>query len=349
MKVLKALMVHAPTQGLHHDAAVLGDALAQAIGDLELYSLDIPWDPALDYGKPLDLTSELRAHAPFDLEFLFEHLYGHAPLRCAEFARVRIFVPNIEWLMVQDERELHAHPPAAILYKNSFSRDMCESIAGFSSVGVRVVTGWTSRDFGRAVNAPPKDFRSFLHVRGPSVQKQASVVLSAWRSNPDFPPLTVITAPVDDIEMVHDAPIGHNIEIIARRLPAAELREYQETRGIHVYPSYAEGFGHALNETRICGSVLVTTKAPPMKDLVRLGNSGFLIPVHSRDVCPLGRSTRFEVRAEALADTVRQVLATPVRRLAEFGQRAREHYVHDLHRFQSRIRDVVCATGMLSR
>lgn len=348
MKALKALMVHAPTKGLHNDAVVLGDAFRQAVSDVEIYSLDIPWDPALEYEKPLDLPAELRSQAPFDLVFLFEHLYGHAPLRCADFARRRVFVPNVEWLMSQDELELRAHPPDMILYKNEFSRDVCEAISGFSQARVRVVTGWTSRDFSTSQDAPPKDFRSFLHVRGPSVQKQASVVLRAWLSNPDFPPLTLITAPADDFEMLGDARGRHNIEIIARELPAAELRKHQQTRGVHVYPSYAEGFGHALNETRICGSVLVTTQAPPMEDLVRLGNSGFLIPVQTHDVSALGRATRFQVRAEALAGTIRQVLATPVRRLAEFGQRAREHYIHDLTRFHSRIRDVILASGILS-
>ena len=48
MKALRVLMVHAPTTGLHKDAAVLGDALRRAVGEVEIQSLDIPWNPALD-------------------------------------------------------------------------------------------------------------------------------------------------------------------------------------------------------------------------------------------------------------------------------------------------------------
>jgi glycosyltransferase involved in cell wall biosynthesis len=341
MKTLRVLMVHAPTTGLHNDAAVLGDVLKRIVGDVEVDSLDIPWNPALDYEKPANVPPEIRARAPFDIAFHFEHLYGHAPLRSTQFARRRVFVPNIEWLMARDEQEVRAHPPEGILYKNRFTKDLCEAIGGFSGIGVRAVTGWTSRDFSHTPPPKAKDFRAFLHVRGVSVQKNAEVLVSAWRANPDFPPLTLITSPRDDFHSSPWARSAHNIEIIARELSARELRRYQQSHGIHVYPSYAEGFGHALNEARICGSVLVTTDAPPMSELVRDGNSGFLIPVQPQDVRPLERASKFEVQAAAVARTIRHVLATPPSRLAQFGQSAREPYVRDRLNFHSRIRDVI--------
>ena len=349
MKTLKVLMVHAPTTGLHNDAVVLADALRRLVGEVDVSSLDIPWNPALDYEKAAPVPAEIQSRAPFDIAFHFEHLYGHAPLRSPDFARRRVFVPNIEWLMPRDEQEVLAYRPDGILYKNRFTRERCEAIPGYSSIGVRVMTGWTSRDFPREVPLRPKDFRAFLHIRGVSVQKNAEVLLSAWHSNPDFPPLTLITSVRDDFHaspLVRSAP---NLEIIARELSAAEVRRYQQTHGIHLYPSYAEGFGHAQNEARICGSVLVTTGAPPMSDLVSVGKSGFVIPVQSRDVSPLERSSKFLVRAAALASTIRQVLATPISRLAEFGTAAREQYVRDQLRFQSRIRDVLRASGIRCR
>ena len=349
MKTLKVLMVHAPTAGLHNDAVVLAEALRRLVDKVEVASLDIPWNPALDYQKPANVPPEVHSRAPFDIAFHFEHLYGHAPLRSPDFARRRVFVPNIEWLMTRDEQEVLAYRPDGILYKNRFTQDRCEQISGFSSIGVRAVTGWTSPDFPRSVPLRPKDFRSFLHIRGVSVQKNAEVLLSAWHSNPDFPPLTLIASPKNDFYASPLVRCAHNIEIIAGELSAAEVRRYQQTHGIHVYPSYAEGFGHAQNEARICGSVLVTTGAPPMSNLVSVGNSGFLIPVHPQDVSPLERSSKFLVRAATLASTIRQVLATPLARLAEFGQSARESYVRDQLSFQSRIRDVLQASGIRCR
>lgn len=97
-----------------------------------------------------------------------------------------------------------------------------------------------------------------------------------------------------------------------------------------------------------CGSVLVTTGAPPMNELVAPGTSGFLIPVAPADISPWRRAIKFEVRAAALASTIRQVLATPASRLAELGQHARARYVRDFLRFHSRIRNVLSAAGIHS-
>jgi glycosyltransferase involved in cell wall biosynthesis len=349
MKTLKVLMVHAPTTGLHNDAVVLADALRRLVGEVEVSSLDIPYNPAFDYEKPANVPPDIESRAPFDIAFHFEHLYGHAPLRSPEFSRRRVFIPNIEWLLPPDEQEVLAYRPDGILYKNRFTRDRCEAIPGYSSIELRMVTGWTSRDFPREVPLRPKDFRSFLHIRGVSVQKNAEVLLRAWHANPDFPPLTLITSVQDDFHASPLARSAHNLEIVAGELSAAEVRRYQQTHGIHLYPSYAEGFGHAQNEARICGSVLVTTGAPPMSDLVSVGKSGFLIPVHSRDVTPLGRSSKFLLQADTLTGTIRQVLATPLSYLAAFGQTAREHYVRDQLSFHSRIRDVLRACGIRCR
>src|SRR6185437_8933391 len=99
-----------------------------------------------------------------------------------------------------------------------------------------------------------KDFRSFLHVSGFSSQKQGDVLLAAWRANPDFPPLTYIASTTFWVPIPAELRSAHHVEVIVRELSETDLRHHQQTHGIHVYPSYAEGFGHALNEARICGS-----------------------------------------------------------------------------------------------
>ena len=339
-------MVHAPTIGLHNDAEVLTQALSCAIPGIEVHSLDIPWNPNLDFTTPTDVPDEIASVAPFDVTFLLEHLYGHPPLRSRHFALRRVFVPNAEWLMPQDEAELQLHPPDVILYKNEFSRERCRAIPGFAAVADQV-TGWTSHDFPAPANSAfTKDFRTFLHVRGVSAQKHASVVLETWLQNPDFPTLTLICAAHDEFSVPVPLKAAHNVQIIMRNLPLEELRVHQHANGVHVYPSYAEGFGHALNETRICSSVLVTTCAPPMEDLVRPGETGFLVSVDAADTGPFRRGTRFPVRAAALADTIREVLATPVERLRAIGCRAREGYRLDQQRFYSAVRRLCHQVGL---
>lgn len=341
----KVLMVYEPTMGMHHDGIVLGDALRDICADVRIYSLEIPWNPNLDYESPVCLPSEIESLAPFDLVFLFEHLYGHSPLRSRAFARRRIFVPNTEWIFPQDEKELSSYGCDAILYKNPFSRDMCEPIACFSAVPVRCVTGWTSSDSRGAERG--KNFRSFLHVKGLSDQKQTSMVLQAWLDNPEFPPLTILAAMHDNFRIPVPLKAAENVTIVFRKIPTVALREYQESCGVHVYPSFAEGFGHSLNETRVCESILITTDGPPMNDLVVHGETGFLVPVKKEDVTQLRRSMSYEIRASALSDTIREVVATPEWRLREIGRRSRESYLKDKSSFHARIRDVFGTAGAI--
>lgn len=339
MSLAKFLIVHYTTPGLHQDAMVLADALQRAAGGAEVYAHGMPFEWAPDYNRPIDVPTIVASRAPFDAVFLLERLFGHPPLRSAQLARRRVWIPNVEWFMPQDEAEILAHPPDIILYKNQFTKERCEQLAGFSAVAARIVSGWTTRDFCPAPPARLKDFRTFLHVRGFSDQKQADVLLDAWRSNPDFPLLKLITSPYREFAL-RDMRAAPNIQIIARYLSEAELRHYQHSCGVHVYPSNAEGFGHALNEARICGSVLVTTQAPPMSDLVTR-STGFLIPVVDTDITPYRRSLKYQVRPAAIAETIRTVLATPVAHLAEYARRGRESYVRDQHAFQAAIRQVL--------
>jgi len=340
-------MVHEPTMGMHHDAIVLGEALREAIPGIQVHTLDIPWNPNLDYASPLHVSPDLQTLAPFDAVFLFEHLYGHSPLRSAKFTRKCVFVPNVEWVLPPDEAEILYRPPDVILYKNAFSRELCEQIPGFREVPIGTVTGWTSIDFSPGGHdAAEKSFRSFLHVKGLSDQKQSALVLETWLDHPEFPQLTVIASPHDNFHISVPLKAGANVEVIFRKLPTQELRRYQLTCGVHVYPSYAEGFGHSLNEARVCRSVLVTTGGPPMSDLVEHRETGFLVPVQDSDVTRLRRSMSYEIRASAFSDLVEEVLAIPERKLRDIGQCARDAYLQDKKHFHARIRETFGSSGL---
>ena len=341
-------MVHEPTMGMHHDAVVLGAALKSIRPDIEVYSMDIPWNPNLDYEAEIFIPSRIRELAPYDAIFLFEHLYGNSPLRSVDFGRKRVFVPNVEWILPQDEVEIVKCKPDAIVYKNHFSKSMCDKIAGFGEVLVRAVTGWSSRDFsGEPHLTVEKDFKSFLHIKGMSDQKQTSLVLQAWLDNPDFPPLTIVASMHDNFLIPVALRAADNVEIIFRTLPEHALHAHQARCGVHIYPSYAEGFGHSLNEARVCRSVLITTDGPPMKDLVQHRETGFLVPVRKADVSDLRRSQSYEIRLDALIETIREVIATPVATLREIAAQSRNAYLADQGLFHQRIGEVFGPDGEL--
>ncbi|MBA3721884.1 MAG: glycosyltransferase [Parachlamydiaceae bacterium] len=107
-----------------------------------------------------------------------------------------------------------------------------------------------------------KDFHSILHLPGQSVQKGTSRILDVWRSNPQFPLLTLIQR-FNSVQLNQP-----NYYLIAKRVDEKTLRSYQNTCGIHLCPSETEGFGHYLNEAMSAGAVVVTTNAPPMNEFI---------------------------------------------------------------------------------
>jgi Glycosyl transferases group 1 len=321
------VVVHQPSLGLANDARVLAAALQKAVPAASRFWLSIPWDATRDDTVAIQLPETIRNAMPFDAAFFLEHLFCNPPFASPHFAQRRVYVPNVEWILPQDEAAMAAQPAHALLYKNEFAREICESLPHFARTPLRVVTGWSSTDIGPPAPRERRDFASFLHIRGVSRHKQTDIALETWRANPDFPPLRVLTQ--ERIAVPAALASAGNVEVITGTFPAAELSEAQRLHGIHLCPSAAEGFGHTLNEARAAGAVLVTTDAPPMRDLATADATGFLVPVRPGDVTALRRSRRFPIRAEALADVVRQVTRTPPARLQEMGRAARARYDQD--------------------
>jgi glycosyltransferase involved in cell wall biosynthesis len=176
-------------------------------------------------------------------------------------------------------------------------------------------------------------------VRGVSRQKGTEFVLDAWHQNPKFPPLDLVAR-----DWVGPFPVKSfgNVRV-HQRMNEGALRALQRTRGIHVYPSFAEGFGHALNEARAVGAVLITTDGPPMSDLVRDGDTGFLVPVRPERIRRFGTgpSMAFPVTPDDLAETVRRALQMNLDDRREMGRRAREAFLSDRAAFVARLRDAI--------
>src|SRR6185437_13705745 len=114
---------------------------------------------------------------------------------------------------------------------------------------------------------------------GVSAQKQTPIVVETWLANRHFPKLTVVAWARESLAVPVPLVAAPNVTILLQRLPSDELRKLQHRHVLHVCPSEAEGFGHALNEARACSSLLITTAAPPMNDLVDDGVTGLAVPV----------------------------------------------------------------------
>lgn len=350
MQIKRIVLVHQPTLGLRHDAKVLAKALTPVFADAEFYSLEIPYTESRDRDRSFEVPDWLREKMPYTFAFFFEHLAPVKLLSDPQFSERRIFIPNVEWLLRRDEREMVRCHLDAILYKNAQSAAIIEELPCTRAIPVRTVSGWTSLDIADpcGTERPSEEFERFIHVRGVSVQKQTDIVIETWLQNPDFPSLTVLANTRDEFSVSVPLRAAPNLEIILQRLDTSRFRNLQRHHGVHIAPSSAEGFGHSLNEARACGALLITTDGPPMADFVSVGTSGFLVPVRPEDIRPHRRSHAYPVRPAELAATVRKVLAMPLEERRRMGASARELYCRDRRAFERTISTLFGPGGVLA-
>lgn len=299
--------------GLDRDAALLAAALKTAGVETRCP----PWkDPRTIF------ETSLRADAAIHLERVAPWWWKHK-------AALHILIPNQERFPLRllgklrriDQVWCKTHH-AAEIFANHHSDVRC--------------IGFTSED--RLLESITPDYGKFLHLAGRSTFKNTALVLELWQKHPEWPRLTVIQHP-------DNAPsaVPSNVDLISRHLPDEELRELQNSHGIHLCPSISEGWGHYIAEAMSCRAVTVTTDAPPMNELVT-AERGVLVPHHRSEPRHLGRN--FFIDPAALETAVTAIIAMPDEDKTRIGAAAREWFRQNDAGFSSRVAaalaDCVC-------
>ena len=156
--------------------------------------------------------------------------------------------------------------------------------------------------------------------------------------NPDFPPMTVVASASAGLDLGMPLRASANLTLLLQQQGESELRALQRKVGIHVCPSFAEGFGHSLNEARSAAAVLITTAAPPMDEMVEDGRSGILVPVHAENQAPYHLVTASRVTSADLAESIRRTMAMSAQQRTLMGRRARELYDSGRDQFHASVR-----------
>lgn len=338
----RVLIVSHQTDGLQHDAMVFARVLQAVLGAVEICH----WRLTLAQycQESVALRSELRALLPFDLVVFLEHLAPCAELYDRRHAHRCVYIPNPEWILPQDEAALPRCRLDAVLFKTPLTQRIFQDLPGTSHIPVQAVTGWTSLD--RGADSTP-DYGTFFHLRGGSLQKQTDVLVRTWIENPDLPLLTIVEGSRHALFPV-PAVLPDNLRLVSQRLAEEELHRMQRRSGVHVCPSLVEGFGHSINEARAGAAVVITTDGPPMADFVDPEISGLLVPVAAEDIGRWRRSPTFPVRPDAVAATVRRLLAMSPDARQRMGAAARRRYVADRQAFVRRIAELFGQDGRLS-
>lgn len=338
------LIVHHNSFGMRNDSLVLGQAIRARLPGAEVFTWEIPKPTTrgADGDRMAEVPPEIAPLLPFDVVFFMEHVRPIDRLWDGRFARRRVFVPNFEWILPLDEETLVERGVDAILFKNTFSAGIAAGLEFMRAVPRSRTIGWTSPDILRGrTPQPPPSFDRALHVKGKSRQKQTSLVLKTWHERPHFPHLSALCTAEDGLRFPAPAAIGGNLRVYFGEVDDAELRGLQRSSGIHVFPSAAEGFGHALNEARAAGAILVTTDAPPMHDLVEDGVTGILIRTREENRFRFHRSIGVKVLEEDLAAAVERVLAMGEEQRLQMGRAARAAFLADREAFHSAVAEVV--------
>lgn len=146
-----------------------------------------------------------------------------------------------------------------ILAKTKHAEEM------FRGLGANVrYTGFTSTD--RLIPLSKKN-RAFLHITGKSMMRGTVPIVKLWTRRPDFPKLTITVDP--RVQQERRYPSLPNLQIIAARVSDEHLRTMQNECRFYLCPSEYEGFGHCIWEAKSCGTIPITTDAPPMNEAVR--------------------------------------------------------------------------------
>ena len=316
------LIFHDNKAGAPNSAALVRDALIAMDGTVAYSPLKAP-------GIPRRIATALRkimGSPLFDANIFMEHI---VPEYLA-LARHNILIPNQEWFEPRWKRHLPRF--SAILCKPH------EAERQFMARGLQTsYIGFSAQDRRKNLGVESQFTAGALHIAGRSLQKGTGALIRVWLKHPEWPLLTVVQRPPHPgYELWH--PPAENIRYQTEYLPDAEIQSLQNRFSIHICPSEAEGFGHALAESMSCGAVLITTDAPPMNELVR-PSRGVLVPYSSS--ASQGFGTKYLVDETALEKAIAEVFLTPVEELQRLGRAAREWYENNDKAFQPRFQKVI--------
>lgn len=306
------IVCHRSAYGLAQDARVLADTLRGAglrVTESELRGLP----PLARLRRKLAAT--LRKGPLYDVNVFSEI----AAASLFPLARKNVLIPNPEFLRPDTAEHLAAFD--AIFCKTR------EALAIFSDLGLPAIyTGFSTPP-------PPaltgkKSFARFFHAGGSLGIKGTDALVDLWQRHPEWPQLTVTDTSGRQVR------VRENLRLLTSYVPERAFRQLQGEHGVHLCPSEMEGFGHYIVEPMSTGSVVLTTDAAPMNELVT-PDRGFLAGTASRR--PHFFGTRYELDRASLEDAIQRVVATPEETLAEMGRRARAWFEDSDRAFRERL------------
>lgn len=231
------------------------------------------------------------------------------------------FIPNTEWYYAQ----------MWDMYIPQFQKILCKTKDALRTWARKVYTaeylGFESLDFyDPGVERKPH----FLHIAGKSETKNTAAVAQAWRDHKVPYPLTVVASKPG----VQAGCMGiENLRLLHRQTDEEIIRLINECE-FCLMPSKQEGWGHGIHEALACGSVVITTNAPPMNEFPGVCEELLIQPI-SR--APMRAAIAYFVDVNALVRKVERAMKMSPARKKHIGINARAAFLRDRDEFRARL------------
>ena len=248
-----------------------------------------------------------------------------------KYADINVLIPNQEWyyrtwIPYLEDIDF-------IFVKTKYAEELFKSLVPTRKDIVKMI-GWRSID-RRESSSNEKDFKHFLHLCGRSKHKQTQDMIDCWEE--DFPKLTIVYSPKDvSIKQKKQ----ENIEYITTRLSDDDLLKLMNKCGIHLCCSETEGYGHYIHEAKSCGSIVLTTNAPPMKDYIT-PETGFLVKSSAKKQLKKHLGSKYILDHDDFKNVIKHIQTFDNKTLMKMGDASRDSYLHEAKIFEDKIKDVM--------
>jgi hypothetical protein len=251
MKKITFNIASGNSQGLTNDAIILTNALTELYGgNVNIRHFSGSDTKLKNIKKLLSLMIDKYFLKQKQITFHLEEIYTEI----SPFSDQNILIPNQEWLRTGTQKAIK--PETYIWCKTHYAVKQLKHL----NDNVEYL-GFCSRNLLDESITP--NFNSFIHIAGKSEQKGTIAILNVWQKHPEWPLLKVISRREEHLEYQ-----AENIEFITEFLTEYQLKTLINQCGVHLCPSESEGFGHNIVEAMSANSIVVTTNAPPMNELI---------------------------------------------------------------------------------
>lgn len=230
-----------------------------------------------------------------------------------KYAKYNILIPNQEWFYKTWKNYINLFD--LILVKTKYAESIFLDLKEDREVKY---LGWKSLD--RKLDKKISKEKKFIHVCGKSIYKQTQTIIDNW--NEHFSHLTIIFNPKDVKLKIRDL---DNITYITNKLSEIELNELMNKSCFHLCCSETEGYGHYINEAKSCGSLVVSTDAPPMNELIN-SNTGILIKVSKKNKLKHTLGSSFYIDIDDFKKNIQNLNLLSDKSLKIYGKEARKSF-----------------------